>query len=278
MHLASRAPGRRRRASACSARRQTMVASEKPVIAICAVRTGSGKSQTTRRVSEISRRWARSVAVVRHPMPYGDLTKQICQRFAEVADMDREECTIEEREEYEPHIEMGNVVFAGGGLRAHSARGREGSRRRPVGRRQQRSAVLSSPTCTSSSPIRIAPGHETRYYPGERQPAHGRSGRDQQGRHRRGNQRRGARGDHRAQSIRRRRCCGPTLRSPSPIPTGSRARRVLVIEDGPTLTHGEMRYGAGHVSGRTASVRPRSSIRGPTPRARSRPCSRSTRT
>ena len=91
----------------------TMLASEKPVIAVCAVRTGCGKSQTARRVARILRGLGKRVAVVRHPMPYGDLTKQVCQRFATLADMDMHHCTIEEREEYEPHIAAGNVVYAG---------------------------------------------------------------------------------------------------------------------------------------------------------------------
>ncbi|MCZ6698448.1 MAG: GTPase, partial [Planctomycetota bacterium] len=91
---------------------QTMIRSSKPVVAVCAVRTGCGKSQTTRRVAEVLKGMGRKVAVVRHPMPYGDLTRQICQRFGDVADMDRHECTIEEREEYELHIRNGNLLFA----------------------------------------------------------------------------------------------------------------------------------------------------------------------
>ncbi|UCC32277.1 MAG: hypothetical protein JSU86_08335, partial [Phycisphaerales bacterium] len=93
--------------------RSTMVESAKPVIAVCAVRTGCGKSQTSRAVTSILKSMGKRVAAIRHPMPYGDLTKQICQRFASVADLDHHDCTIEEREEYEPHIRAGNVVFAG---------------------------------------------------------------------------------------------------------------------------------------------------------------------
>ena len=92
---------------------RTMVPSSKPVIAVCAVRTGCGKSQTSRRVTEILKEMGKTVAVVRHQMPYGDLTKQICQRFASYEDLDKHECTIEEREEYEPHLAQGNLVFAG---------------------------------------------------------------------------------------------------------------------------------------------------------------------
>ena len=91
----------------------TMLKAKVPVVSICAVRTGSGKSQTSRRVCSILRERGSKVVVVRHPMPYGDLRKQICQRFASYEDLDKYECTIEEREEYEPHIANGTVVYAG---------------------------------------------------------------------------------------------------------------------------------------------------------------------
>src|ERR671934_206355 len=91
----------------------TMLTSSKPVVAVCAVRTGSGKSQTTRRVAQILRDSGKRVAVLRHPMPYGDLSKQAVQRFASYEDLDAQDCTIEEREEYEPHLAEGNLVFAG---------------------------------------------------------------------------------------------------------------------------------------------------------------------
>src|SRR5450759_5353131 len=90
----------------------TQVKSTKPVVSICAVRTGSGKSQTTRRVSLILRKMGYRVAAVRHPMPYGDLVKQKVQRFADYADLDKHECTIDEREEYEPHLDNGVIVYA----------------------------------------------------------------------------------------------------------------------------------------------------------------------
>src|SRR5919198_1174971 len=93
--------------------RETMLASSKPVVAICAVRTGSGKSQTTRHVAGLLCDAGLKVAVLRHPMPYGDLSKQAVQRFARYEDLDANECTIEEREEYEPHLAEGNLVFAG---------------------------------------------------------------------------------------------------------------------------------------------------------------------
>ena len=112
MHIASRAL-----AAGASFRllspHDTMIASSKPVAAICAVRTGSGKSQTTRRVAQLLREDGKRVAVLRHPMPYGDLTKQIVQRFERYEDLEAADCTIEEREEYEPHLAEGNLVFAG---------------------------------------------------------------------------------------------------------------------------------------------------------------------
>src|SRR5439155_26973199 len=112
MHLGSRAL-----AAGASYRliapRETMLASTKPTVAICAVRTGSGKSQTTRRVAELLRGAGKRVAVLRHPMPYGDLEQQAVQWFASYADLDAADCTIEEREEYEPHLNEGNLVFAG---------------------------------------------------------------------------------------------------------------------------------------------------------------------
>ncbi|MBN1667759.1 MAG: GTPase, partial [Anaerolineales bacterium] len=93
--------------------KNTQLKSSKPVVSVCAVRTGSGKSQTTRRVSLILREMGFKVAAIRHPMPYGDLVKQAVQRYADYDDLDKHECTIEEREEYEPHIDNGVIVYAG---------------------------------------------------------------------------------------------------------------------------------------------------------------------
>src|SRR5512142_1955412 len=90
----------------------TMLKSTKPVVSVCAVRTGSGKSQTTRRVSLILRDMGYRVAAIRHPMPYGDLVAQKVQRYADYSDLDKHECTIEEREEYEPHLDNGIIVYA----------------------------------------------------------------------------------------------------------------------------------------------------------------------
>ncbi|MCB0288553.1 MAG: GTPase, partial [Calditrichaeota bacterium] len=93
--------------------RDTMLASSKPVVAVCAVRTGSGKSQTTRRVCDVLRAMGKQVVAVRHPMPYGNIAEQAVQRFASYDDLDRHQCTIEEREEYEPHLDRGVIVYAG---------------------------------------------------------------------------------------------------------------------------------------------------------------------
>ena len=93
--------------------KNTSIRSSKPLISVCAVRTGVGKSQTTRKVCKILTDMGKKVVVIRHPMPYGDLSKQVCQRFAAYEDLDKHKCTIEEREEYEPHIDNGIIVYAG---------------------------------------------------------------------------------------------------------------------------------------------------------------------
>src|SRR6266508_924618 len=144
----------------------TMLESVRPVVAVCAVRTGSGKSQTTRRVAEILREAGRRVAVLRHPMPYGDLARQAVQRFASYDDLDAAECTIEEREEYEPHLADGNLVYAGIDYAAvlHAA--------------EQEADVILWDGGNNDTPF-IRPtllvvvvdphraGHELRYHPGE---------------------------------------------------------------------------------------------------------------
>jgi predicted GTPase len=225
---------------------QTMVESVKPVIAVGAVRTGCGKSQTARRVSEILRGLGRKVAVVRHPMPYGDLVAQAVQRFASVADMDAAKCTIEEREEYEPHTARGSVVFAGVDYEAILRRAE-----------QEADVVLwdggnnDTPFYRPDLNIVVAdphrPGHELRYYPGEL------------------NVRMAdivivnkvdTADPDAVQTVEANvRALNPKaviVRANSPVtvdqPELIKGRRVLVIEDGPTLTHGEMRYGAGLVA------------------------------
>jgi predicted GTPase len=228
--------------------RRTMLRSKKPVVAVCAVRTGSGKSQTTRRISRVLKDMHKRVAVVRHPMPYGDLTKQACQRFASREDMDRENCTIEEREEYEPHVDLGNVVFAGIDYERIL---REAEREAEVvlwdGGNNDLPFYAPDLHVVVADPHR--PGHETGYYPGETN----------------------LRMAHLVvinkvdtakpdaveaveRAVRTHNPAARIVRADSPItvddPEAIRGKRVLVIEDGPTLTHGDMAYGAGHVAAR----------------------------
>jgi predicted GTPase len=227
---------------------QTMLASQKPVIAVCAVRTGSGKSQTSRRVAEILKQLGHRVAVVRHPMPYGDLSKQICQRFATLEDMDRHQCTIEEREEYESHILRGNLVFAGVDYQEilHQAE-KEADVILWDGGNNDLPFFRPSLFIVVTDPHR--PGHELRYYPGETnlrmadiviinkvktaEPANVSTVES---------------------NIRAVNPGAVVIKANSPVTVGRpelvKGKRVLVIEDGPTLTHGEMPYGAGIVAAR----------------------------
>ncbi len=224
----------------------TMLKSTKPIIAVCAVRTGSGKSQTTRKVCEVLKDMGYKAAVVRHPMPYGDLTKQICQRFATLKDLDKHECTIEEREEYEPHIMRGQVVYAGVdyGVILKNAEA-ESDVVVWDGGNNDLSFFLPDLYITVVDPHR--PGHERTYYPGETNllmadvvvinkidtaPFEGI--------------------ETVRESIRQLNPAATVIDAASPIfvddPDQIRGKRVLVVEDGPTLTHGEMTYGAGVVA------------------------------
>ena len=149
----------------CSATR-TMIPSSKPVIAVCAVRTGVGKSQTTRYVLRILKDMGKRVVAIRHPMPYGDLVKQACQRFETYEDLDRHQCTIEEREEYEPHIDQGFVVYAGVD---YAQILREAEKEADVilwdGGNNDTPFYKPDLHITLVDPHR--PGHEVTYYPGE---------------------------------------------------------------------------------------------------------------
>ena len=228
--------------------KETMLLSRVPVVSICAVRTGSGKSQTTRRVSKVLRDLGKRLVVVRHPMPYGNLVKQACQRFATYADLDKYECTIEEREEYEPHLDMGTVVYAGVDYERilHEAEQEAeiilwdgGNNDLPFYRPDLHIVV--------TDPHRA--GHEVRYHPGE------------------ANLRMAdvvvinkidTAEPEKTETVRRNiMAVNPgaiVVDAASPIflddPSAIRGHRVLVIEDGPTLTHGEMAYGAGLVAAR----------------------------
>jgi predicted GTPase len=223
--------------------RTTELRSSKPVVAICAVRTGSGKSQTTRHVAGVLREAGKRVAVLRHPMPYGDLTKQAVQRFERYEDLDAADATIEEREEYEPHIAEGNIVFAGIDYGAI------------LERAEQEADVIVWDGGNNDTPfihpdLHIVvvdphrPGHELRYHPGEQNlrmadvcvinktdtaPPEG--------------------VEAVMRSIKDANSGAKIVRAASPFVVEQdtheiAGKRVLAVEDGPTLTHGEMTFGA----------------------------------
>lgn len=224
----------------------TMLASSKPVIAVCAARTGSGKSQTTRRVCEILCAMGKKVVAVRHPMPYGDLSKQACQRFATYADLDKHHCTIEEREEYEPHIDRGVIVYAGVDYEMIL---RQAEKEADViiwdGGNNDMSFYKADTYITVVDPHR--PGHELAYYPGlsnlylaDIVVINKIDSADPEGVET-------VRGNVRAVNPK-----AVIVDAASPLevtdPAAILGKRVLVVEDGPTLTHGEMTYGAGVVA------------------------------
>ncbi len=232
--------------------KRTMLKARLPAIAVSAVRTGSGKSQVSRHLSRLLRERGRKVAVIRHPMPYGELEKQAVQRFATRADLEHAHCTIEEREEYEPHIAVGNVVFAGVDYEAI------------LGRAEAEGDVILWDGGNNDFPFlkpdlhivladALRPGHETAYHPGEtclrmadvvviaKSDA--------------------ARPEDVArieEAVRRTNPKAEVVRGASPVtlddPQAVRGKRVLVIEDGPTLTHGGMAFGAGCVAARAAGA------------------------
>lgn len=226
--------------------RHTMLRSTKPVIAVCAVRTGCGKSQTTRAVLGILKRLGKRSVAVRHPMPYGNLVEQICQRFETVEDLDRHRCTIEEREEYFPHIQAGFVVYAGIDYERIL---REAEKECDVvlwdGGNNDMSFYKPDLYIVLADPHRA--GHELQYHPGETNVRMA----DVVIINKVGS----ARPEDVDQVERNIHTINPTariIRAESPItvddPAAIKGRRVLVVEDGPTLTHGEMKYGAGHVA------------------------------
>jgi predicted GTPase len=233
--------------------RSTELASSRPVVAVCAVRTGSGKSQTTRHVARLLREAGNRVAVLRHPMPYGDLRRQAVQRFERYEDLDAAECTIEEREEYEPHLAEGNLVFAGIDYAAILARAEE------------EADVILWDGGNNDTPF-IAPdlhivvcdphraGHERRYHPGETNlrmadvcvvnkvdsaPPDG--------------------VEAVLASIKELNPRAEVVLANSPFDVEGdgdrlRGKRVLAIEDGPTVTHGDMSYGAAVLAARAHGV------------------------
>jgi predicted GTPase len=226
----------------------TQIKSTKPVVSVCAVRTGAGKSQTTRRVSLILRDMGYKVAAIRHPMPYGDLVKQKVQRFATYKDLDKHECTIEEREEYEPHLDNGIIVYAGVDYEAIL---RQAEKEVDIilwdGGNNDFPFYVSDLNIVVADPHRA--GHETRYHPGETNlnladvfvinkvdtadPNAVIAVRD---------------------ALHTINPKAVVIEAASPLfvdkPEMIRGKRVLVVEDGPTLTHGEMAYGAGYVAAR----------------------------
>jgi predicted GTPase len=231
----------------------TMLQSKKPVVAITAVRTGSGKSQTTRRVCEILKEMGRKTVVVRHPMPYGDLTKQVCQRFAKLSDLDRQKCTIEEREEYEPHINRGQVVYAGVD---YAQILKEVEKEADIivwdGGNNDTSFYRPDLQITIVDPHR--PGHEYTYYAGETNllmadvvVINKIGTADPEGI------------EEVRFSVNRINPRALVVDAASPIfvdnPKLITGKSVLVVEDGPTLTHGEMAYGAGMVAAQKYSAR-----------------------
>jgi predicted GTPase len=224
----------------------TMLKSKKPVVAVCAVRTGCGKSQTTRKVAEILRGTGKRVVVVRHPMPYGDLRTQIVQRFSSYDDFKKHQCTIEEREEYEPLVDMGIVVYAGvdyGKILEEA---------------EKESDVIVWDGGNNDTPFYVPdvhivlfdphrPGHELLFYPGEtnmlmadiaiiNKVDTASSANCEQVR----------------QNIEKNNPRAKIIMAESPVLVDHseliRDKKVLVVEDGPTLTHGGMAYGAGHIA------------------------------
>ncbi len=224
----------------------TAIKSTKPVIGICAVRTGCGKSQTTRRVSEIFKNAGKKVAVIRHPMPYGDLGIQAVQRFSSLDDLKKHNCTIEEMEEYEPHINRGTIVYAGVDYEAII---RKAEQEADIilwdGGNNDMTFYKTDLLLVVADPHRS--GHETQYYPGETNlrladvviinkirtadPGNVEKLRS---------------------SISQVNPKATVVDAASPVtvedPDIIAGKRVLVVEDGPTLTHGDMKYGAGVVA------------------------------
>jgi len=223
-----------------------------PVVAVCAVRTGCGKSPTSRRIAALLRGMGRRVVVVRHPMPYGDLERQAVQRFAALEDLHREECTIEEMEEYEPHVRAGSVVFAGVDyervFRAAEAEGDVilwdgGNNDLPFARPDLHVVVVD--------PLR--PGHELDYFPGREN-----LDRADVVLVNKIDSARPADVERVLENVRRANPRAVVVLANCPVraadPEAIRGKRVLVVEDGPTLTHGDMTFGAGVVAARACGA------------------------
>jgi predicted GTPase len=239
--------------------RVTMLKSSKPVIAVTAVRTGCGKSQTTRKIAEVLQEKGKKVVIVRHPMPYGDLKKQACQKYKKIRDLDKYKCTIEEREEYEPIIEMGITLFAGVDYERIL---REAEKELGPGRRN---GVIIWDGGNNDTPFfkpdlhiclvdPLRPGHETTYYPGEQ------------------NFRLADvilinKAEHaKPRNIKKIMTHVQEYNPSAAVVTAYsevtvnkphliEKKNVLVVEDGPTLTHGGMAFGAGTIAARENRAR-----------------------
>ncbi len=224
----------------------TQIKAKVPVISVCAIRTGCGKSQTSRKLVSLLKERGKKVVAIRHPMPYGDLAEQAVQRFASYEDLDRHNCTIEEREEYEPYIDNGLVVYAGVDYEAIV---RQAEKEADViiwdGGNNDMSFVTPDIEITVLDPLR--PGHERSYYPGETNfltadvliiNKYKQASSEQL--------------DTVFENIRKLNPKAQVIKGASKInvdnPDEVKGKKVLVIEDGPTLTHGGMSYGAGMVA------------------------------
>ena len=225
---------------------ETQVKSKKPLVAVLAVRTGSGKSQTSRKIVEVLTAAGKKVVAIRHPMPYGDLVKQKVQRFATYADLKKHKCTIEEIEEYEPHIARGGVIYAGVDYEAIL---REAEKEADVilwdGGNNDFSFYKADVTFTVVDPHR--PGHELTYYPGNTSLRMADCAIINKI---------GTANNENILTVRNNiKSVNPDatiIEAASPVtadkPNVIRGKKVLVVEDGPTLTHGEMKYGAGTIA------------------------------
>ncbi|MCF8240753.1 MAG: cyclic 2,3-diphosphoglycerate synthase [Melioribacteraceae bacterium] len=225
---------------------ETMIKSTKPLVAVLAVRTGCGKSQTSRKIVRLLREAGKKVVAIRHPMPYGDLVKQKVQRFATLEDLKKHDCTIEEIEEYEPHIALGGIIYSGVDYEAIL---REAEKEADVilwdGGNNDMSFYKADVTFTVADPHR--PGHEMMYYPGNTSLRMADAVVV--------NKIDSADADDILTVLENIKSVNPNasvIEAASPLfvddPKLIRGKRVLVVEDGPTLTHGEMKYGAGTVA------------------------------
>ncbi len=224
----------------------TQIKAKVPCISVCAIRTGCGKSQTSRKLVGILKERGKKVVAIRHPMPYGDLAEQAVQRFASYEDLDRHSCTIEEREEYEPYIDKGLVVYAGVDYEAIV---RQAEKEADVivwdGGNNDMPFIEPDLEITVLDPLR--PGHERSYYPGETNFLTADVLVI--------NKYEEASAEQLNTVLANIKHCNPdakVIKGDSQItvddPAGVKGKRVLVIEDGPTLTHGGMTYGAGMVA------------------------------